>query len=111
MRPGSFLQERCPRVLEFAGDEQVEAFAKRTCYHIGRSLNCSQFHGGKAVLIGDAAAPYPPIGQGVNGAMESAMALDQCIRAEGNLPDQLPLAAAPIHRHVETRSGRGVVDQ
>ena len=27
-----FLQERCPRVLEFASDEQVDAFAKRTCY-------------------------------------------------------------------------------
>jgi kynurenine 3-monooxygenase len=89
-----FLQERCPRVLEFTGDKQVEAFAKRTCYHIGRSLNCSQFHGGKAVLIGDAAAPYPPIGQGVNGAMESAMTLDQCISEAGNLPDRLPVAAA-----------------
>ena len=89
-----FLQERCPRVLEFTGDGQVEAYAKRTCYHIGRSLNCSQFHGGKAVLIGDAAAPYPPIGQGVNGAMESAMTLDQCISEAGNLPDRLPVAAA-----------------
>jgi kynurenine 3-monooxygenase len=88
-----FLQERCPRVLELAGDEQVGAFAKRTCYHIGRSLNCSQFHGGKAVLIGDAAAPYPPIGQGVNGAMESAMTLDQCIGEAGHLPLQLPEAA------------------
>ena len=88
-----FLQERCPRVLEFAGDEQVDAFAKRTCYHIGRSLNCSQFHGGKAVLIGDAAAPYPPIGQGVNGAMESAMTLDRCIGEAGNQPGQLAEAA------------------
>ncbi|WP_395399734.1 FAD-dependent oxidoreductase [Arthrobacter sp. UC242_113] len=88
-----FLQTRCPRVLEFAGDGQVSAFANRTCYHIGRSLTCSQFHGGKAVLIGDAAAPYPPIGQGVNGAMESAMVLDQCIRDTGNSPDRLPQAA------------------
>jgi kynurenine 3-monooxygenase len=88
-----FLRDRCPRVLEYAGNEQVDAFAKRTCYHIGRSLSCSQFHGGKAVLIGDAAAPYPPIGQGVNGAMESAMVLDQCIGAVGNSPDQLPEAA------------------
>ncbi|MFE5835413.1 FAD-dependent oxidoreductase [Arthrobacter sp. NPDC056493] len=88
-----FLQDRCPRVLEFAGDEQVEAFAGRTCYHIGRSLNCSQLHGGKAVLIGDAAAPYPPIGQGVNGAMESAMVLDQCIQDAGSSPDRLPRAA------------------
>jgi kynurenine 3-monooxygenase len=89
----NFLEERCPRVLEFAGDEQVAAFAKRTCYHIGRSLNCSQFHGGKAVLIGDAAAPYPPIGQGVNGAMESAITLDRCIGEAGSQPGQLPEAA------------------
>ena len=88
-----FLQTRCPRVLEFAGDEQVSAFANRTCYHIGRSLTCSGFHGGKAVLIGDAAALYPPIGQGVNGAMESAMVLDQCIRDSGSSPDRLPQAA------------------
>jgi 2-polyprenyl-6-methoxyphenol hydroxylase-like FAD-dependent oxidoreductase len=28
------------------------------------------------VLLGDAAAPFPPIGQGVNAAMESAVVLD-----------------------------------
>jgi 2-polyprenyl-6-methoxyphenol hydroxylase-like FAD-dependent oxidoreductase len=89
-----FLQDRCPRVLEFAGDEQVQGFAGRTCYHIGRSLNCSQFHAEKAVLIGDAAAPYPPIGQGVNGAMESAMVLDECIQDAGSSPGSLPRAAA-----------------
>ncbi|MFC9335080.1 FAD-dependent oxidoreductase [Arthrobacter sp. NPDC057009] len=89
-----FLQDRCPRVLEFTGEEQVAAFADRTCYHIGRSLSCSQLHGGKAVLIGDAAAPYPPIGQGVNGAMESAMVLDECIRDAGSSPGSLPGAAA-----------------
>jgi kynurenine 3-monooxygenase len=88
-----FLQERCPRILEYASDEQVDAFAKRKCYHIGRSLNCSQFHGGKAVLIGDAAAPYPPIGQGVNGAMQSAMTLDQCIGEAGSQPGQMAEAA------------------
>lgn len=43
-------------------------------------------------MIGDAAAPYPPIGQGVNGAMESAITLDQCIGA-GHLPLQLLEAA------------------
>ncbi|MFC9352531.1 FAD-dependent oxidoreductase [Arthrobacter sp. NPDC057013] len=89
-----FLRDRCPRVLEFAGAEQVAAFAGRTCYHIGRSLSCSRLQGGKAVLIGDAAAPYPPIGQGVNGAMESAMVLDQCIQDAGSSPVQLVDAAA-----------------
>ena len=42
-----------------------------TSYHVGQSATCSQLHGGRAVLLGDAAAPFPPIGQGVNAAMES----------------------------------------
>jgi 2-polyprenyl-6-methoxyphenol hydroxylase-like FAD-dependent oxidoreductase len=31
------------------------------------------------VLLGDAGAPFPPIGQGLNAAMESAMVLDRLI--------------------------------
>jgi kynurenine 3-monooxygenase len=89
-----FLRDRCPRVRDFASEEQIAAFAGRTCYHIGRSLSCSQLQGGKAVLIGDAAAPYPPIGQGVNGAMESAMVLDQSLGDAGTSPAQLIDAAA-----------------
>jgi 2-polyprenyl-6-methoxyphenol hydroxylase-like FAD-dependent oxidoreductase len=42
-------------------------------------LSCSQLHGGKAVLLGDAGAPFSPIGQGINAAMESAIWLDQQI--------------------------------
>ena len=73
-----------PRVLEMASDKAIEAFAGRECYHIGRSLTCSQLYGGKAVLLGDAASPFPPIGQGVNAAMESAMQLDLCLAASGD---------------------------
>jgi kynurenine 3-monooxygenase len=91
-----FFRERCPRVLELASDESIAAFAKRTCYHIGRKLTCSQLHGGKAVLIGDAAGPFPPIGQGVNAAMESAMVLDNCIGRVGSSPAEL-LEAAKLY--------------
>ena len=49
----SFLQNAGTPGSSIGGDEQVPAFANRTCYHIGHSLTCSQFHGGKAVLIGD----------------------------------------------------------
>lgn len=80
-----------PRVLEFASEAALEAFAQRECYHIGRKLTCSQFYGGKAVLLGDAAAPFPPIGQGVNAAMESAMVLDICLAQAQNLSDALQL--------------------
>jgi kynurenine 3-monooxygenase len=91
-----FFRERAPRVQELTSDEQVAAFAERTCYHIGQTLACSQLHGGKAVLLGDAAAAFPPIGQGVNAAMESAMVLDRCIGATGASADGL-LEAARRH--------------
>ena len=79
----AFFRETCPQILELAGDESVAAFADRTCYHVGQSLTCSQLHGGRVVLIGDAAAPFPPIGQGVNAAMESATVLDGFLGTPG----------------------------
>ena len=88
-----FFRERIPRVLELTSDEKIAAFAERTCYHIGQTLTCSQLHGGKAVLLGDAAAAFPPIGQGVNAAMESAMMLDLCIGEVGSSPLTLLEAA------------------
>jgi kynurenine 3-monooxygenase len=91
-----FFRMRVPRLLELTSDENIAAFAQRTCYHIGQTLACSQLHGGKAVLIGDAAAAFPPIGQGVNAAMESAMVLDRCIAERGQLPSEL-LAAAKLY--------------
>lgn len=84
-----FFRERSPRVLELTSDEKVAAFAQRTCYHIGQTLRCSRLHGGKAVLLGDAAAAFPPIGQGVNAAMESAMTLDLRIGEAGRSPKDL----------------------
>lgn len=91
-----FLEKRCPRILELTSEEKVAAYAQRTCFHIGQKLTCSQLHGGKAVLLGDAAGPFPPVGQGVNAAMESAMMLDLCIGEMGHTPDQL-LEAAKLY--------------
>ena len=89
-----YFRIRCSRVLDLASDAAVAAFAQRKCYHIGRSLRCSQLHGGRAVLVGDAAAPFPPIGQGLNAALESAMVLDVCIGERGGSPSGLRDAAA-----------------
>jgi 2-polyprenyl-6-methoxyphenol hydroxylase-like FAD-dependent oxidoreductase len=75
----AYLADACPPILEMASDEAVMAFAGRTSYHVGRSVTCSQLNGGRTALIGDAAAPFPPIGQGVNAAMESAMVLDEAL--------------------------------
>jgi 2-polyprenyl-6-methoxyphenol hydroxylase-like FAD-dependent oxidoreductase len=93
-----FFRLRIPRVLELTSEEKIAAFAQRTCYHIGQTLTCSRLHGGKAVLLGDAAAAFPPIGQGVNAAMESAMALDLCIGEAGGSPAQLLEAAGLYDR-------------
>jgi 2-polyprenyl-6-methoxyphenol hydroxylase-like FAD-dependent oxidoreductase len=91
-----FFRERIPRILELTTDEKIAAFAQRTCYHIGQTFTCSQLYGGKAVLLGDAAAAFPPIGQGVNAAMESAMMLDLCIGQLGSSPTRL-LEAATVY--------------
>ncbi|GBO56626.1 kynurenine 3-monooxygenase [Pseudanabaena sp. lw0831] len=93
-----FLRKRVPKILELASEEKISAYAKRTCYHIGQTLTCSQLYGGKAVLLGDAAAAFPPIGQGVNAAMESSMVLDLCIGEIGTLPSQL-LKAAKLYNN------------
>jgi 2-polyprenyl-6-methoxyphenol hydroxylase-like FAD-dependent oxidoreductase len=79
----AFFRETCPQILELASDESIAAFAHRTCYHVGQSLTCSRLHAGRVALIGDAAAPFPPVGQGVNAAMESATVLDGFLGAAG----------------------------
>ena len=90
----AYFRNGSPRVLEFASADPVAAFARRASVHIGRTLTCSQYYGGKAVLLGDAAAPFPPIGQGLNAALESSMVLDQSVGETGTSPDQLLEAAS-----------------
>lgn len=70
-------------ILDLNSDQEIAAFVQRRSSHIGQSASCSQLYGGRAVLLGDAAAPFPPIGQGVNAAMESATQLDRCIGEGG----------------------------
>jgi kynurenine 3-monooxygenase len=81
------FQDNAPVMLDYVSEDSLKSFAGRECYHIGRMLSCSQLYGGKAVLLGDAGAPFSPIGQGINAAMESAMVLDMCI--DGDRPEQL----------------------
>ena len=50
-----------------------------TQVHVGKTKTCSRYHSGRVIVLGDAGAPFPPVGQGVNAAMEAATVLDQCI--------------------------------
>lgn len=77
----SFLKKNSPAILELASAESIESFSKVASQNIGRSTAISQCYAGKVIFIGDACASYPPIGQGANAAMESAIVLDQSIEA------------------------------
>lgn len=79
----AYFSAVCPAILDMTSTKEIEAFVRRPTNHIGLSATCSQLHGGRTVLLGDAAAPFPPIGQGVNAAMESAIVLDRCIGEVG----------------------------
>ncbi|MCV2488091.1 FAD-dependent monooxygenase [Geodermatophilus sp. YIM 151500] len=94
----AWLRRHCPRVLDLASPDAVAAFARRRCYHVGQKLTCSALSAGRCVLIGDAAGPFPPIGQGVNAALESAMVLDRCLERAGATPEGCLAAAALYDR-------------
>ena len=93
----ALLKQHAPDVLKMVSDDSLASFVTRKTYHIGRMVSCSQLHGGRAVLLGDAGAPFPPIGQGINAAMESAIVLDQCI--ERFEIEHLQEAAAQYNKH------------
>ena len=82
-------------IFKFVSDGEIEKFATRPCNNIGRSKVCSAYHVGRVVIVGDSANPFPPIGQGVNHAMEAAIVLDQCIgdALEANQPLEVAAAA------------------
>jgi len=77
----AWLRRHCPRVLDLTSQQAITEFSGRECVHLGQRVACSRLYGGRAVLLGDAAAAFPPVGQGGNAALESAMVLDQCLAA------------------------------
>jgi len=85
-----YFGRTAPAVLDLASEEDLAAFVQRSTNHVGKAASCSVLHGGRAVLVGDAAAAFPPIGQGVNAAMESAAVLDLCLQQEGDDPHSGP---------------------
>jgi 2-polyprenyl-6-methoxyphenol hydroxylase-like FAD-dependent oxidoreductase len=80
----NFLERTQPLLLRYASPSRIAEFSQRECIATGKSKRCSSLVSGRVVLLGDAGAPVPPIGQGVNAAMESAMVLDQCLALAQN---------------------------
>lgn len=76
-----WLRRHVPMAADMASPEAVADMSARRAVPLGRLVTCSRLHGGRAVLLGDAAVTFPPIGQGGNASMESAMVLDQCLAA------------------------------
>ncbi len=88
--------KRYTEMLPYISDAELMRLVERKCHHIGRWVKCSALHGGKVVLLGDAGCAFPPVGQGINAAMESAIVFDQALEAcgGGGAPEQLVEAGA-----------------
>ena len=76
----TFLTKACPSITSLASPSAIEAFSTRKAQPTGKAKWCSSLHGGKVALLGDAGAPFPPVGQGVNAAMEAATVLAICLK-------------------------------
>lgn len=70
------LSSAYPEISKLASDDAIETFSRREAMPTGRAKQCSALFGGRVALLGDSGAPFPPFGQGVNAAMESATILD-----------------------------------
>lgn len=78
----------------FVSSGEVMAFSNRPVYHTGKTVLCSRLACGRCVLLGDAATAFPPVGQGVNAAMESAVILGKKLCAALTVADECDLTAA-----------------
>jgi len=74
-----FLDRAHPLLRHFASHAMVDDFSRRKCLPTGKTKRCSSLVDGRVALLGDAGAPVPPIGQGVNAAMEGATVLARCL--------------------------------
>ena len=89
------LENAHPLLLRYASDSSISELSSQQSIQTGKSKCCSSLAVNNVVLLGDAAAPIPPIGQGVNAAMESAVVLDQCLaQAQAQCPN--PMSAVNL---------------
>jgi len=73
-------------------DKGLDLFLATKPRNIFKTVRCNRFHdGSNIVIIGDAAHPFPPVGQGINIAMLDGMWLSQLIEMH---PHDIGLALA-----------------
>lgn len=61
-------------ILNSMSEKNIEALAKFKKKNVGKKCWVSQYyHGDNFILLGDAAHPFRPIGQGINIAMLDAV--------------------------------------
>jgi kynurenine 3-monooxygenase len=70
-----------PIVFDMVTDQELEAFATREAHDVGRGKWVDRVQVGRVVLLGDAGSPFPPCGQGVSNALQSAVVLDEILQA------------------------------
>lgn len=76
----SFLASVNPKIVECASMKEIEKFVVNPSINLAKSCKISKLYSGRnVVLIGDAAHPFKPIGQGINVAMLDGMNLDLAI--------------------------------
>lgn len=92
LRPAN--KHKATKLSSFISDGEVTAYSKRPVYHTGKTVLCSQLACGRCVLLGDAATAFPPVGQGVNAAMESAAVLGEKLCATLSTANESDLTAA-----------------
>lgn len=80
-------------LLRYVSDKSLQEFQSRMPQATGKGKVVSPWSQGRCVLVGDAGAPFPPIGQGVNCGMEGALVLGEAL-VEGLAPSSGPLEVA-----------------
>lgn len=78
-----WLSKSVPAVNDFVSDDELARFIERPFHNVGRTSIGQALHAGRVVLVGDAAANFPIIGQGCNAGLESAATLVRRIRTSG----------------------------
>lgn len=74
----AWLKGVSPEVNEMMTDQSVENLMNQQPRNIHKSVHCNRFYNSdNVVLIGDAAHPFRPIGQGINIALLDSMWLCQ----------------------------------